>query len=54
MKKQQTTMDQFTKNTMTVEEIAFTGTFVKFSQKKVRELITVYLILDELSFIQVD
>ncbi|PON59173.1 Ribonuclease H-like domain containing protein [Parasponia andersonii] len=52
-KKQQMSMLQFTKKTAD-SEVASSGQLVKFSQKKIKEEISTYFILDELPFRHVD
>ncbi|XP_062085737.1 zinc finger BED domain-containing protein DAYSLEEPER-like [Humulus lupulus] len=51
-KKQQSTMDRFTKKTTTCneEEVASSGLPLRFNQNAVRKVIAEYIIMDELSF----
>ncbi|XP_062088415.1 zinc finger BED domain-containing protein RICESLEEPER 2-like [Humulus lupulus] len=55
-KKQQSTMDRFTKKTTTCneEEVASSGLPLKLNQNVVRKVIAKYIIVDELSFRHVD
>ena len=55
-KKQQSTMDRFTKKTTTCneEEVASSGLPLRFNQNAVRKVIAEYIIMDELSFRHVD
>ncbi|XP_062074830.1 zinc finger BED domain-containing protein DAYSLEEPER-like [Humulus lupulus] len=55
-KKQQSTMDRFTKKTTTCneEEVSSSGIPLRFNQNVVRKVIAEYIIMDELSFRHVD